>query len=189
MIKPDWEIFSAKFSNDKESTFEWFSYLLFCREFNLPRGWFGFKNQSAIEKNPIQINEEVIGFQAKFYSSPLSNHKNDFLEMLEKAKRDYSEITKILIYTNQAWTQGHNDNAKKMDEPKALKDINSRAKELNIELVWRETSFFDSEFVCLENDDIAKHFFQMSLCKVGNVLVIGQIQKPKSKQNTLLMIM
>ncbi|MDN8575000.1 hypothetical protein QZK41_11625 [Acinetobacter baumannii] len=163
MIKPDWEIFSAKFSNDKESTFEWFSYLLFCREFNLPRGWFGFKNQSAIEKNPIQINEEVIGFQAKFYSSPLSNHKNDFLEMLEKAKRDYSEITKILIYTNQAWTQGHNDNEKKMDEPKALKDINSRAKELNIELVWRETSFFDSEFVCLENDDIAKHFFSNEL--------------------------
>lgn len=163
MIKPDWEIFSAKFSNDKESTFEWFSYLLFCREFNLPRGWFGFKNQSAIEKNPIQINEEVIGFQAKFYSSPLSNHKNDFLEMLEKAKRDYPEITKILIYTNQAWTQGHNDNEKKMEEPKALKDINSRAKELNIKLVWRETSFFDSEFVCLENDDIAKHFFSNEL--------------------------
>ncbi|MEQ1161307.1 hypothetical protein ABLT50_15730 [Acinetobacter calcoaceticus] len=163
MIKPDWEIFSAKFSNDKESTFEWFSYLLFCREFNLPRGWFGFKNQSAIEKNPIQINDEVIGFQAKFYSSPLSNHKNDFLEMLEKAKRDYPEITKILIYTNQAWTQGHNDNEKKMEEPKALKDINSKAKELNIELVWRETSFFDSEFVCLENDDIAKHFFSNEL--------------------------
>lgn len=163
MIKPDWEIFSAKFSNDKESTFEWFSYLLFCREFNLPKGWFGFKNQSAIEKNPIQINEEVIGFQAKFYSSPLSNHKNDFLEMLEKAKRDYPEITKILIYTNQAWTQGYNDNEKKMDEPKALKDINSRAKELNIELVPKETSFFDSAFVCLENDDIAKHFFSNEL--------------------------
>ncbi|MDV7616031.1 hypothetical protein R4666_12955 [Acinetobacter baumannii] len=163
MIKPDWEIFSAKFSSDKELTFEWFTYLLFCREFNLPKGWFGFKNQSGIEKNPIQINEEVIGFQAKFYSSPLSNHKNDFLEMLEKAKRDYPEITKILIYTNQAWTQGHNDNEKKMDEPKALKDINSRAKELNIELVWRETSFFDSAFVCLENDDIAKHFFSNEL--------------------------
>ncbi|MFL9527928.1 hypothetical protein, partial [Acinetobacter baumannii] len=60
MIKPDWEIFSAKFSSNKELTFEWFSYLLFCREFNLPKGWFGFKNQSGIEKNPIKYNGDII---------------------------------------------------------------------------------------------------------------------------------
>lgn len=158
MIESNWEIFAANFTN-KEEMFEKFSYLLFCREFNLPKGWSGFNNQSAIEKNPIQINNEVIGFQAKFYSSSLSNYKKDFLEMLKKAKRDYPEITKILIYTNQSWTQAYKQKEKKMMEPQALKDITSKAKELDIELIWRESSFFDSEFVCLENDDIAQHFF------------------------------
>ena len=76
MIRPNWEIFSAKFSTNKETTFEWFAYLLFCREFNLSKGWFGFKNQSGIEKNPIEYENEVIGFQAKFYSTSLSDHKD-----------------------------------------------------------------------------------------------------------------
>ncbi|MDV7512548.1 hypothetical protein R4534_03195 [Acinetobacter baumannii] len=164
MIKPDWETFNANFTN-KEEMFEWFSYLLFCREFNLPKGWLGFNNQSAIEKNPIQINEEVIGFQAKFYLSSLSDHKKDFLEMLKNAKRDYPEITKILIYTNKSWAQAYKQKEKKMTEPQALKDVVSKAKELNIELVWREASFFDSEFVCVENDDIAKYFFSKESIK------------------------
>lgn len=161
MIRPNWEIFSAKFSHDKELTFEWFSYLLFCREFNLPKGWFGFKNQSGIEKNPIEHDGEVIGFQAKFYSTSLSDHKKDFIEMLEKSKRDYENISKILIYTNQLWGQGQIevDGSKKMSVPKALTDITDKAKELNMALEWREASFFESEFVCLENDDLSKYFF------------------------------
>lgn len=158
MIKSNWEVFSAKFEN-KEDAFEWFSYLLFCREFNLPKGWFGFKNQSAIEKNPIRVNDEVIGFQAKFYSSSLSDHKKDFLEMLGKARRDYPQLSKILIYTNQLWGQTYNKKQKKMIDPKTLTDIKTEATRLGIELIWREASFFDSEFVCLENDDLSRHFF------------------------------
>uniref|UniRef100_UPI0030D98898 hypothetical protein n=1 Tax=Acinetobacter beijerinckii TaxID=262668 RepID=UPI0030D98898 len=158
MIKQNWEIFSAKFQN-KEEAFEWLSYLLFCREFNLPKGWFGFKNQSAIEKNPIQVNDKFIGFQAKFYTTSLSDHKNDFLEMLVKANRDYPLLTKILIYTNKSWSQSYSQKEKKQTEPQALKDIKSKAEELGIELVWREASFFESEFVCLENDDLSRYFF------------------------------
>ncbi|MFC2994801.1 hypothetical protein ACFODO_05820 [Acinetobacter sichuanensis] len=159
MIQPNWEIFSAKFSNNQQVTFEWFAYLLFCREFDLPKGWFGFKNQSGIEKNPIEKDGEVIGFQAKFYSTTLSAHKDDFLEMLEKAKRDHANLTKILVYTNQFWGQAYSRSDKKMTSPQALIDIESKAKEFNIELVWREASFFESEFVGLEHSDLAKYFF------------------------------
>ncbi|KYQ79751.1 hypothetical protein AWW73_17910 [Acinetobacter lactucae] len=159
MIKPDWEIFSAKFSSDKELTFEWFTYLLFCREFNLPRGWFGFKNQSGIEKNPIKYNGEIIGFQSKFYSTKLSEHKDDLIETLNKVKRDYPELTKLLFYTNQIWGQAYSNVEKRMIPPQALVDIENKAKELGISLEWRETSFFESEFVCLEHDDLSKYFF------------------------------
>lgn len=161
MIKPNWDIFSSKFSTDKESTFEWFAYLLFCREFNLPKGWFGYKNQSGIEKNPITYNGEVIGFQAKFYSASLSDHKKDFIEMLEKSKRDYEGISKILIYTNQLWGQGQIevDGSKKMTMPKALSEITNKSIELGITIIWREASFFESEFVTLEHDDLSRYFF------------------------------
>lgn len=159
MIKPDWEIFSAKFSSDKELTFEWFTYLLFCREFNLPKGWFGFKNQSGIEKNPLEYDGEIIGFQSKFYSTSLSTHKDELIETLNKVKRDYPELTKLLFYTNQIWSQAHNNTEKRMTPPQALVDIENKAKELDISLEWREASFFESEFVCLEHDDLSKYFF------------------------------
>ncbi|MDI3378889.1 hypothetical protein [Acinetobacter sp. V89_7] len=159
MIKPNWDIFSSKFSTDKESTFEWFTYLLFCREFNLPKGWFGFKNQSGIEKNPIEQGGETIGFQTKFYTTSLSAHKIDFIDMLDNAKRDYPKLTKILIYTNQLWGQAYCKKEDKMTTPQALIDIETKAKELRITIEWREASFFESEFVTLEHDDLSKYFF------------------------------
>lgn len=159
MIQPNWDIFSSKFSNNKEKAFEWFSYLLFCREFNLPKGWFGFQNQSGIEKNPIEYGEEVIGFQAKFYSASLSDHKEDFIKMLERSKRDYPRLSKILIYTNQLWGQAFSRKEQKMTAPIALIEIENKASELDIILEWREASFFESEFVCLHQDDLSRYFF------------------------------
>src|SRR5690606_28066511 len=86
-------------------------------------------------------------------------HKEDFLEMLEKAKRDYPQLTKILVYTNQLWGQAYSKKEKKMNSPQALVDIETKAKELNILLEWREASYFESEFVTLEHDDLSKYFF------------------------------
>ena len=167
MIHPNWDIFSSKFSTEKEAVFEWFAYLLFCREFDFSKGWFGYKNQSGIEKNPITHNGEVIGFQAKFYSTSLSDHKKDFIEMLERSKRDYEDISKILIYTNQLWGQGQIevDGSKKMTMPKALSEITNKSTELGITLIWREASFFESEFVTLEHDDLSRYFFTEEQCQ------------------------
>ena len=105
MIYPNWNIFKTKFNENTNTTFEWFCYLLFCKEFNKPYGIFRYKNQSALETNPIEINEEVIGWQSKFYDTSLAEHKVDLLTTLEKAKRDYPNITKLLLFTNQEWGQ------------------------------------------------------------------------------------
>ncbi|MDQ1325806.1 MAG: hypothetical protein QG564_930 [Campylobacterota bacterium] len=67
MIKPNWDIFRAKFSENPQYNFEWFCYLLFCKEYNKKFGVFRYKNQAAIETNPIEVDNEVIGWQAKFY--------------------------------------------------------------------------------------------------------------------------
>ncbi|WP_283709515.1 hypothetical protein [Pseudoalteromonas prydzensis] len=89
MIKTDWKIFKAKFSANPQDAFEWMCYLLFCNEFKAKTGIFRYKNQSAIETNPISSNGVNVGWQAKFYETALSSHKNDILATITKAKRDY----------------------------------------------------------------------------------------------------
>ena len=156
MIKPNWNIFKAKFSENPESNFEWFCYILFCKEFNRPFGIHRYKNQSAIETDPIEVDGEFIGWQAKFYETTLSEHKNDLIDTLENAKRNYPGLSKLIIYTNQEWGQYRGK------EPKSKKDIEDQAKRLNIELVWKPASFFDSPFVALDNEIITRHFFSLN---------------------------
>ena len=138
MIKPNWNIFKAKFSENPHDNFEWFCYSLFCKEFKQEKGIFRFKNQSAIETNSIKYENDIIGWQAKFYDTPLSNHKDELLQTLEKAKRDYPDITKIILYTNQEWGQN------KGQKPQGLVEIEQKANELKIDLEQRTTSFFES---------------------------------------------
>ncbi len=174
MIKPDWNKFKAKFSENPQNNFEWLCYLLFCKEFNKPYGIFRYKNQSKIETNPIIKNKEVIGWQAKFYDTALSSHKDELINTIEKAKRDYPNITKLLFYTNQEWGQN------KGQKPKGLKEIEERAKELSVNLEWRTTSFFECEFVSIENEDIAKHFFTL------NKSIFDLIEEQKKHNENIL---
>jgi len=161
MIKPDWDVFKAKFSENPQYNFEWFCYLLFCKEFDKPYGIFRYKNQSAIETNTIQVDGNEIGFQAKFYDSSLSNHKDEILETLTKAKRDYPNIKQLIIYTNQEWGQAYNKSPKptKAKKPQGQVEIEKKADELNLELQWRTLSYFESSFVIDDCEKISKNFF------------------------------
>ncbi|WBW95285.1 AVAST type 4 anti-phage nuclease Avs4 [Oceanirhabdus sp. W0125-5] len=153
MIKPNWDVFKAKFSENPQNNFEWFCYLLFCKKFNMDYGIFRYKNQSAIETNPIEVNDDVVAWQAKFYETSLSSHKKDLEDTLNKLKRDYPKVNRLYIYSNQEWGQN------KGQMPQGQKDIEKLAKELDISLDWKLASFFESEFVTVKNDIIAKHFF------------------------------
>lgn len=157
MIKPNWKIFEVKFSENTQINFEWFCYLLFCREYKKDTGIFRYKNQSAIETNTIQNENEIIGWQSKYYGASLSDAtcKSDVINALEKAKRDYPDITKFIFYTNQEWGQN------KGKEPKSKKDIEKKASDLGIELIWNVASYFESPFVSINNEIIAKHFFSL----------------------------
>ncbi|MFA6548495.1 MAG: ATP-binding protein, partial [Candidatus Margulisiibacteriota bacterium] len=154
MVKPNWGMFAAKFNNNPQSHFEWFCYMLFCQEFNRPQGIYRYKNQSGIETNPIIKDSEVIGWQAKYYESTLSNYKDALLKMLAKSKRDYPNLTSLIFYTNQEWGQG-----KKQNDPQAKVDVEQKALELKIKIEWRTTSYFESPFVAVDNEIIARHFF------------------------------
>lgn len=154
MIKPNWDIFRAKFSDNPQDYFEWFCYMLFCEEMNVSH-IHRYKNQAAIETDPIQRDDETIAWQAKFYDTPLSNHKSDFIGMLDRVNEYYPSVNRVLIYTNQEWGQ----NAGK--EPKGKAEIEKKAEEYSIDIDWRTASFFESSFVSNENSIISRHFFVM----------------------------
>ncbi|KJS46398.1 MAG: ATPase family protein associated with various cellular activities (AAA) [Peptococcaceae bacterium BRH_c23] len=156
IIKPDWNKFRAKFSENPQSTFEWFCYILFCQEFDRPFGIFRYKNQSGIETNPITKDEKVIGWQAKFYETTLSANKDELIQTLIKSKRDYTELTKIIFYTNQEWGQGKDQN-----DPQAKLEVEKKAEGLSIEIEWRTASFFESYFVTIKKKSIAHYFFSL----------------------------
>lgn len=159
MVKPDWDIFKAKFSDNPQYHFEWFCYLLFCKKYERLYGVFRYKNQSAIETNPIIYKNKHIAFQAKFYDSSLTDHKKDILDTLKKAKRDYPDLDLIIFYSNKEWGQVHSK-GKSSTKSKALVDIEKEAFGLNIELEWCTASFFESHFVSVECNNISKYFFQ-----------------------------
>src|SRR5664280_894402 len=99
MIKPSWDIFKAKFSENHQNNFEWFCYLLFCKQFNQPHGIFRYVNHSGMETNPIKVGDEFIAWEAKFYDSKLSDHKDEFIKKLEITKSKNPETTKMVFYT------------------------------------------------------------------------------------------
>lgn len=155
MINPNWNVFKVKFSDNPQKFFEWFCYILFCKEFNKELGIFRYKNQSAIETDPIAFDGKTIGWQAKFYDTSLSNHTDELLSTIEKAKRDYPAITNLIIYTNQEWGQS------KGKEPKGKTEVEQKAQALKIDLDWRTASYFESPFVSIKNELISKHFFAL----------------------------
>ena len=124
IIKPDWNIFKAKFSGKEPKEFERLCYLLFCREFNRPKGILRYKNQAGIETNPIDINGQKIGFQAKFFDSTLSSkHKTKFIQSIDITIKKHPKIQTIIFYINQDFSAG-----KKEPDPKYKTDIENHAK-------------------------------------------------------------
>ncbi|WP_249535438.1 hypothetical protein, partial [Escherichia coli] len=86
----------------------------------MPAGIFRYKNQSGIETNPITKDNEIIGWQSKFYDTKLSDNKADLIEMIEKSKKAYPGLSKIIFYTNQEWGQG-----RKSHEPEGDKNADN----------------------------------------------------------------
>jgi len=154
MIRPDWNSFKAKFSENPQDAFEWFCYLLICREFDKTKGIFRYINQSRIETNPIEFDDQVIGWQAKFYETTLSQHKADMIKGLDGCHEEYPDVNKMLFFTNQEWGQGQDGG-----DSQVKVDVEAKAKQYGIEIVWRQKSFFESPFVCQDNDSISSHFF------------------------------
>lgn len=159
MIDINWGNYKAKFNGKEHSVFELLAYMLFCYEYNIKVGIFRFKNQTGIETEPISVDGENISFQAKYYDTSLAQNKNDIIDSLAKAKSKNPDLNKILIYTNQEFSES-SKKAKK--EPSYLSEISKGTKKLNITIEWRLPSHIEKQLSVPENDYLAQYFFSLS---------------------------
>ena len=160
MQEVNWGNFRAKFNGKEQKTFELLSYLLFCDEFDLRRtGIFRYKNQAGIETEPILVNGEWLGFQAKFYDTKISDNKADITDSIQKAKEHNQEIQKLLFYTNQEFSENRKKGQQK--EPKYKEEIEEYGLRRGIQIVWRVPSNIEAQLALDKNKSIAEHFFSL----------------------------
>jgi hypothetical protein len=152
----NWHIFHIKFHERQQKAFERLAYFLFCRELNLPGGVFRFKNQAGIETEPVQIETECVGFQAKFYEPSVALKKSDLVDSLEKAKFNNPGLTRILVYLNREL----GENPKKGKKSPAYKaDIEAAGQKLGITVDWRVASHLEQQLSLPCNHYLAEYFF------------------------------
>lgn len=156
MTEINWHTFKSKFYQRETTVFENLSYQLFCFEHKQPYGIFRFKNQTGIEVEPIQIDDNIIGFQSKYYDAKLAEKKEDLLKSLRNAKSKNPELTALYIYVNKEFSESSNKNVK---SPKYKTEIESAAKELKVDIIWRVPSNFEIQLADPQNFHIAEYYF------------------------------
>lgn len=154
----NWNNFKAKYDGREQRAFEQLSYILFCLEHEQKFGIFRYKNQTGIETNAIQINNENVGFQAKFYGTGISSNKDDIIDSIAKAKNKNPNINKIFLYINKELSESSQENQNK---PKYQEEIEQAASNKNLELIWRVPSHFERQLIEPEHKWLYETFFTL----------------------------
>lgn len=149
-ININWDVFNFKFSSNKQAAFEQLSYLIFCFEHEVKHGIFRYFNQTGIETNPIKVEDQIIGFQAKYFdeATMLSSKVSELKDSIADAKRKNPEINKLLFYINKEFGES---TIADQQSPKYKIDIETYGKALGVVIEWRVKSHFE---MLLSNPDI-----------------------------------
>lgn len=158
MILADWNVFACKFSENEQVAFEQFCYLLFCKKHGFEMGISRYFNNPGIETNPIAVDGEAIGWQAKYYQVALSQRRRELIDTVDKIHEFYPELTRLVFFCNRDFGPG-STGPDGVRDPVAKTAIEDHAGRLGIKIEWFLASAFESPFVLLENETIAKHFF------------------------------
>jgi hypothetical protein len=158
LVESNWGNFRAKFNGKEQKSFEWLCSLLFYKEHGCPKGALRYLNQTGIEAEPIKVNQDVIGWQAKFISSEISGQKAVLKKAIDNATTENPSLTCIFFYLNRDFPQS---NKRGVKEPSYKTEIEEHGKAKGVNIVWRTAGFFETPFVCEENANIVRHFFTL----------------------------
>lgn len=162
----NWKTFELKYNKREEWAFEQLSYLLFCAELDNRIGLFRYKNQTGIETEPIEKNGIFSGFQAKHYTTSISQNKDDVIDSIKKAKTKNNQLNVIYLYLNQELSESPKAGKKK---PKYQIDIEKAAQNIGVMLEWRVPSHIELQVTLPENKYIYDIFFNLDPTE-GNLI-------------------
>ncbi len=154
----NWKVFGLKYDKRETWAFEQLSYLLFCSELDNRVGLFRYKNQTGIETEPIEKDGKFYGFQAKYYTTSISDNKDDIIDSIKKAKSKNKDLDEIFLYINQELSESTSKSKKK---PQYQLDIEESAKAEGVKLRWRVPSNFELQLSLPENKYLYDIFFSL----------------------------
>ena len=157
-LEMNWKAFGLKYDKRETWAFEQMSYLLFCAELDNRIGLFRYKNQTGIETEPIEKKGNFYGFQAKYYTTLISDNKDDIIDSIKKAKSKNRQLDELFFYINKELSESSLINRKK---PQYQLDIEKAAKTEGIKLQWRVPSHFELQLSLPENKYLYDFFFSL----------------------------
>jgi hypothetical protein len=156
MQELNWHVFRLKFAGKESKAFETLCYRLFCREFGRSLGIFRYKNQTGIETEPILVNDELIGFQSKFFEHTIN--KQEITQSIEKAKLKNPDLKTIHVYLNLEFSESTKPHVKEAATKAAIEEF---ARSLGLEIEWRVPSHIEAQLSLDENKTLAQYFFSL----------------------------
>ncbi len=152
----DWTNFSKRFAGFEQKAFQNLAYFLFCLETEQKYGVFEYKDQWGIETEPVKYQGKMVGFQAKYYTTKISENKKDIKDSIADALTKNKDLNRIYLYLNDSFKESSLDVEKK---PLFQKDIENFAITKGVKLVWRVPSNIDFMLALPERKFVKDYFF------------------------------
>src|SRR5690606_12251026 len=121
-------------------------------------GLFRYKNQTGIETEPIENEGLFYGFQAKYYTTSISDNKEENIDSIKKAKSKNSQLNELLLYVKKELSESSKKDKKKHQYHV---DIENSAKSFGINIQWRVPSHFELQLALPENKYLHDIFFSL----------------------------
>lgn len=173
----NWDEFKAKFHGRTQDAFEDLTYHLFCNEFNNGQGIFRYKNQKFIETEPVETENDIIGFQTKFYDSSPSKHASDFIDTIKGSKKTYG-LTKLVFYVFPEFGQS---SEKYKTKTNAIEKIENEAKKHDIKIIWKVPSVIKQDLLKPENRILYYQYFDKEFEGIHNINSFIELKRNKLK--------
>lgn len=150
MKYPSWDSFIGKNSDDKRRAFEALARFLFREKFHLGDSLPYYKNHPGNETDTVEIDKEVVGFQAKYFEGEIDTKQ--IKKSVEKAIQYNPKQTKIIIYTNKEF----GNPPKGREKTKGQQDIEEFALNAHLKIEWM---FGDNVLDLVAKNELAYHIF------------------------------
>lgn len=130
VLFPSWDTFNYKYRANKQDALENLARALFCEQFDIPTGIFQRINHAGNETDTITKDNDVIGFQAKYFEHTID--ETQIKRSIDAAHVANPQQTKLYLYTNLMFGNPHKEDSITEKE----KRINEYAQGRSIKIEW-----------------------------------------------------